>query len=89
VEEIEFNINYMVKVKLNEKGRRHLFEDWHNSMKGYPANSEYIRPIVDDDGYTEFQLWELMSKLGPHTREFGGSNMHGNVIICKPREDIS
>lgn len=48
--EIPFNINYNVKVKLTKKGR---------------SLAKYL-PKEDDDGYTTWQLWVLMNEFGEH-----------------------
>ena len=31
-------------------------------------SDQYIYPEVDEEGFTKFQLWELMSIYGPHLR---------------------
>ena len=84
VEEVEFNINYYVKVKLTETGKKHLFEDWHKLMKDYPVAIQYRPPKVDADGYTRFQLWDLMSRLGEYTSMGLKQAFETNIIICIP-----
>ena len=63
----EFNINNEVKVKLTAEAlaiHRRKFEELH---KTYPhALGEYAPPKVDADGWSKFQLWQLMHDFGPH-----------------------
>ena len=51
---LHFNINNPVKVRLTDFGKRVLGK--HQLMMHRP----------DEDGYSEFQLWDLMSIYGPH-----------------------
>lgn len=61
----KLNINSTVKVKLNERGiielkrqRQELIDSWPRIKLG-----EY-KPNIDEDGYTRFQLHDLMNRLG-------------------------
>lgn len=50
---MKFNINDYVKVKLTEHGKKILKEkDINNS--------------VDENGYTKFQLWDIMNIFGEY-----------------------
>lgn len=68
----EVNFNEEVKVKLTEHGlsilklERDLLNEriQHNGGKGF---GEY-EPRVDKDGYTSFQLWDLMNRLAKARR---------------------
>lgn len=53
----QFNFNDFVKVRLTDYGRDVL------AMK---MNSRTSTPETDADGYTKFQLWELMNVFGEH-----------------------
>lgn len=73
---VKFNINDHVKVKLTEKGRDiyyHRYDDWFGQF----PNSDYVPiasyPEVDEDGYTEIQLWHLMEIFGPYL--YNGCNV--------------
>jgi len=58
---MKINMNDKVKVKLSEKGLRLLrlkFIDYPELFKSYTK--------VDENGYSEFQLWKLMSFFGEH-----------------------
>jgi hypothetical protein len=61
-----FNINSIVKVKLTDYGRK-VLEIRHNefwSSYGKLDKHPYIPKTEDENGFVEFQLWELMEKLG-------------------------
>lgn len=65
---MEFNINHKVRVKLTDYGRSLLMlnhiEFWASVGKLPPYS--YKPPAEDADGWSEWQLWELMKELGPH-----------------------
>jgi hypothetical protein len=67
-QEVSFNINYKVKVKLLPPGIAHLKrkrQELNESIRkrgGIPFE-EYV-PKVDEDGYTSFQMWDLMHNFG-------------------------
>ena len=55
-----FNINCQVKVKLTEFGKNL----WLERYRRY--NIEPSPMKVDENGYTSFQLWDLMYLFGEH-----------------------
>jgi len=57
---IFFDINYKVRVKLNPWGRG-IYMD-HYAKYGVECEP----PERDSDGWSEFQLWNLMEVYGPH-----------------------
>lgn len=62
----KFNINYEVRVKLTQVGIDEL-ERQHNELYEHLPKSidrEFKKPSVDDDGYSKFQMWCLISSLG-------------------------
>ncbi len=70
---MKININDEVKVKLTEEGKEiyfHKDDEYRKQMvaeKGhYPLYFQPQYPKVDDEGYTKFQLWELMQIYGKH-----------------------
>ena len=66
MEAIRFNINEKVRVRLTETGLKQL-EQEHNAIMGPMAERHPFKPpSVDADGYSEFQLWDLMLTLGKH-----------------------
>lgn len=64
----EFNINEYVYVKLTDYGkeilreRRERFNEVLISKGIEPFTTDFIK--VDEDGFTQFQLWELMNIFG-------------------------
>lgn len=75
--DVKVNINEYVKVKLTELGISILKEKRNKQNKEFEALGlkgfgEYI-PDLDEEGYTKFQLWDLM-------RMFGDSLSNGTEI---------
>ena len=65
-QEVRFNINHIVKVKLTGRGRR-ILKDNHNSLFSYhPTTPEYHPVKEDDEGWSRWQMHSLMSALGGH-----------------------
>ena len=66
----DFNINDYVKVKLTQKGK-YLYSHQYDEMNKriLKSGGTPLTPIelqYDSDGYTEFQLWHLMSIFGEY-----------------------
>ncbi len=63
-----FNINYPVKVKLTKFGKELHKKQWEDfwSSIGRLDENPYIPPKEDENGYVEFQMWDLMEKFGNH-----------------------
>ncbi len=59
---MKFNINDNVKVKLTPHGIGVLISRHEKLMGEYP----FRMPQIDSQGYTEYQLWELMNIFGEH-----------------------
>lgn len=63
--DFKFNANHAVKVKLTSEGLAELkrqheeLNDYYNGRFG-----EFTLPKTDEEGYSEFQLWDLMNRLG-------------------------
>lgn len=60
----QFNINSYVKVKLTEEAVKELKRQHDELYESLGITKEFIPPQVDNDGYSKFQLWSLMSSLG-------------------------
>lgn len=60
---MKFNVNNHVKVKLTEVGKKHAKEKYLK-LFNYNPPYEYSEPTEDVDGYSEWQLWELMATFG-------------------------
>jgi hypothetical protein len=57
-----FNVNESVKVKLTDFGREIHYRQWQAIMPHLP----YRPPTEDEDGWSKWQLWDLMSQFGAH-----------------------
>lgn len=58
---IEYNLNESVYVRLNNTGRN----IYKNHMQSLYINLS-TEPEVDENGYTKFQLWDLMHIFGEY-----------------------
>lgn len=69
---LKFNTNHFVRVKLTDHGRECLVlnykEQQEQFKKVFPGfnGHKYRPPQEDSDGWSKWQLWELMSALGGH-----------------------
>ncbi len=63
----KLNMNYHVKVKLTDHGKDifyHQFDELNAEYKKEIVKPHY--PEVDENGYTEFQLWMFIELYGPY-----------------------
>lgn len=88
--EIKFNINEEVKVKLNDLGRK-IYTDHIDKLNVFLTSihgSNLSTSIkIDENGYTKFQLWDLMNLFGPYL-EIGKSSMFTDNEIVFLTEDV-
>lgn len=78
---LEFNLNDMVSVKLTDAGRDELKKQHLELYKYRNTIPEFEPPKEDESGYSEWQLWDLMSKFGKKIY-LGGPNMFDlNILI--------
>lgn len=64
---MKFNINDYVRVKLTPHGRFLLEKKHHEFYEKYRiANREYTPYKEDDNGWSTWQLWNLMNYLGEY-----------------------
>lgn len=62
----EFNLNNKVRVKLTDHGRAVLEVEHSKFWREAGRTMPYTPPKEDADGWSEWQLWQLMSTLGGH-----------------------
>ena len=65
--EIKININDFIKVKLTDLGKDIFYHKFDEVNAQY--GREILRPRYpkeDENGYTEFQLWDFMQLYGSH-----------------------
>lgn len=58
----EFNVNDYVKIKLTDAGIAILKSRHDDILKPYVG--EFKTPQVDENGYTQMQMWEVMQVFG-------------------------
>jgi hypothetical protein len=65
---VEFNVNDYVQVKLTDRGRACLRENYDKLNAAYAGKLSYLLtpPKEDKDGWSRWQAWSLMKDLGPH-----------------------
>jgi hypothetical protein len=69
---MDFNINDNVYVKMTDEGRR-IHRQAHDDLNAHIRSVspkvprfEYHPPAEDEDGWSKWQLWELMASFGAH-----------------------
>lgn len=80
------NINDKIKVKLTEHGRSILEKDVTNTLsmlKGFNYQ-DYSPYHTDEEGYTEFTLWDFMRIFGSHFQMGCQQIIEKNEIIFLP-----
>lgn len=80
------NINDKIKVKLTEHGRSILEKDVTNTLsmlKGFNYQ-DYSPYHTDEEGYTEFTLWDFMRIFGSHFQMGCQQIIEQNEIIFLP-----
>ena len=69
--QIPINLNDTVKVQLTDWGKEiyyHQFDKLNENIRRHCGNPlEPRMPTVDNEGYTEMQLWVFMQIYGPYT----------------------
>jgi hypothetical protein len=82
---MEFNCNDYVKVRLTDEGRRIHRANYEALVSSMPPlareNVPYIEPKEDADGWSQWQLWELMSQFGPWMRMAYNNPFDMNIRI--------
>ena len=81
---IKYNVNNRIKVKLTKYGKSILereVADTMSMLKTLDFSDEYFPYPENDDGYTEFQLWNFM-------RIFGNYFAVGSPLIIENNEII-
>lgn len=63
-----FNINYTVKIRLTKYGKELLMKQWKDFWRsvGKLDENPYTPPEEDENGYVEFQMWDLMRDFGSY-----------------------
>lgn len=81
---IPFNVNNMVRVKLTDHGRDLLRQEHQRKFAAYGDRFPYSEPEEDAEGYSRWQLWDLMSKLGSNISLGCQMPFDSQIIMEKP-----
>lgn len=89
--EVKINLNERIKFKLTDYGKDiyyHQFDELNEFIKQHGGKPiEPTMPEVDEEGYTEMQLWCFMNIYGKHM-EMGCNNVLESLeIIYMKGED--
>jgi hypothetical protein len=76
-----FNINSTVKVRLTKYGEELYKKDWEGLLSSVGRLNPYKPPTTDADGYVEFQMWDLMEKLGGYCSWGGDLPFDTEILI--------
>lgn len=79
--DVHFNINHQVKVKLTEAGIAELKRQNDELNKVFPQANLPFSVNIDEEGYTSFQMWDLMSRLGENMGFHHKIPFDTNIII--------
>jgi len=87
---MKFNINNYVKVKLTQVGidelkRQHEEQKIAHERLRSQGIDDFVLPKVDADGYSEFQLFNLMAIFGDLMWEGLASPFEIEIIIDEPK----
>jgi hypothetical protein len=70
------NVNYYIWVKLTKEGRE-IYYEHHKDIYPMLLRAGYgIPAIVEEDGWSKFQMWDFMQIFGSHI----------HMGICGPME---
>ena len=61
---MKFNINGYVRVRLTDEGRARHRKNHDDLFSSWPQPPEYRAPQEDANGWSEWQMWQLMSEFG-------------------------
>lgn len=65
---VRFNVNHEVRVKITPHGKKCLRKNYDDLAKNYGGKLgfPFRMPKADKDGWTRFQLHDLMANFGQH-----------------------
>ena len=81
--ELKFNMNNSVKVKLNGIGHAELKRQHDELYAEINIDKEYVNKSVDSNGYSSFQMHTLMHTFG-HMMIMGQQTPFDNLSIKIP-----
>ena len=86
VKGMKFNINNYVKVKLRDRGRE-ILKEQHEELNRltHGALSEFKLPKEDRYGWSEWQLWNLISTFGENVHMGQEPHFETEIVICEEK----
>lgn len=76
-----FNINDYIKVKLTSYGCKTHIEYYSKYLpKSLMLNPKNYMPVIDEEGFTKYQLWEFMNIFGEHMTMTAEQVIQNNLI---------
>lgn len=65
---VRFNVNHYVRVKITRHGKKCLRKNYDDLAKSYGGKLgfPFRLPKADKDGWTRFQMHDLMANFGQH-----------------------
>jgi len=65
---VRFNVNHYVRVKITQHGKKCLRKNYDDLAKSYGGKLgfKFRLPKADADGWTQFQMHDLMANFGQH-----------------------
>lgn len=78
---ISININNKIKVKLTDFGKSTLDKEVNKLKQISGAPDNYTPYETDDNGYTEFQLWQFMNIFGDYLYNGAIQVIENNKIL--------
>lgn len=79
---MKFNINGYVKVQLTDYGRRVHEDDWYDLL-GHVPSLTYRPPAEDEEGWSKWQMWNLMQSFGEHIGMAREPVFRSDIEICE------
>ena len=87
---MDFNVNHDVYVRLTDVGR-YLHKKAHDELNAHILSIsskakpyDYRPPAEDRDGWSKWQMWELMASFGQHM--YNGCEPPFELVIRIPEE---
>ncbi len=89
MKEFKFNMNNSVKVKLSDIGHSELKRQHDALYADLNIDKEYVKRNTDSDGYSSFQMHDLMNTFGHmmvmgHQTPFETLSIKISEVLLKP-----
>ena len=71
---LEFNLNNLIYVQITPYGIAELKRQHEENRKYFPAIGDFVPPVTDEEGFSQFQMYEFMNRFG-HLMKIGNSRL--------------